>query len=76
MFIQVHPIQIDRSRGFDPPYPLKPRTALALPCQQLLLAAPVAKDATKGRPIFEYSDVPWNGGLYWCNEIQWDSCAG
>eukprot|EP00435_Cladocopium_sp_Y103_P025447 s2988_g6.t1 len=32
-------------------------TALALPCQQLLLAAPVAKDATKGRPIFEYSDV-------------------
>lgn len=32
-------------------------TALAAPCQQLLLAAPVTKDATKGRPIFEYSDV-------------------
>ena len=31
--------------------------ALAAACQKLLLAAPVAKDAVKGRPIFEYSDV-------------------
>ncbi|CAK9033525.1 unnamed protein product [Durusdinium trenchii] len=32
-------------------------TSLAPPCQQILLAAPVGKDAAKGRPIFEYSDV-------------------
>lgn len=29
----------------------------ALPCQQLLCAAPVAKDALKGKPIYEYSDT-------------------
>mmetsp|Transcript_42534 Transcript_42534/g.121670 ORF Transcript_42534/g.121670 Transcript_42534/m.121670 type:complete len:321 (+) Transcript_42534:740-1702(+) len=30
--------------------------ALAPPCQRLLCAAPVPRDAPKGKPIFEYSD--------------------
>jgi len=30
---------------------------IAPPCQKLLIAAPVARDAMKGKPIFEYSDV-------------------
>eukprot|EP00928_Gymnodinium_smaydae_P004050 TRINITY_DN11417_c0_g1_i3.p1 TRINITY_DN11417_c0_g1~~TRINITY_DN11417_c0_g1_i3.p1 ORF type:complete len:808 (+),score=192.14 TRINITY_DN11417_c0_g1_i3:582-3005(+) len=30
--------------------------ALATPCRRLLCAAPVARDAPRGKPIFEYSD--------------------
>ena len=33
------------------------RAALAPLCQTLLMAAPASKDAAKGKPIFEYSDV-------------------
>ena len=66
-----HPISISFLDPLSLGFLLPCWPSLAPCCQKLLLAAPITKDAIKGRPIFDYSDATWMASKWRTSVDRW-----